>query len=374
MRRRRICFVTGTRAEFGLMQTTLRAIAAHPALSLQIIATGMHLDPAHGAGLRSIREQGWTIDAVVAWPRGGDSDLTQRATSTGNAVAKMAVQFKKLQSDVVLVVGDRVEAFAGATAGQLSGRIVAHVHGGDRAAGQVDDCLRHAISKMAHVHFPATTLSRKRLVRMGEDPWRIFSCGSPGVDGIVDAVMTFEGAPTGAFALVVYHPVDPDDRIEERRMSDILREAVRPLGRAVVIYPNNDPGSAGVRRAIERRGDDARFVVRRDVPRGQFLGLMRDAAFMIGNSSSGIIEAASFGLPVIDAGERQQGREHGTNVMHVGNEPAAIARSVARLSADQFRRYPKRNVYGGQNVGTKIANALADLVIDSRLRQKLIAY
>ena len=369
--RRKICFVTGTRAEFGLTQSTLRAIAAHPALSLQLMVTGMHLDSVHGAGLKTIRQQGWCVDAVVPWKT--REGLTNRAIATGTAIAGIARQLEKLGTDIVLVVGDRVEAFAAAAAGQLSGKIVAHVHGGDRAAGQVDDSLRHAIAKLAQVHFPATTLSRKRLIRMGEDVWRIHSCGSPGIDGIV-ADARAAARSKEEFALIVYHPVCDDDIVEARRMRMLINATLRVIPRAVIVYPNNDPGTVGVQGAIEQFRQDDRVRIERDVPRVQFLGLMRDAAFMIGNSSSGIIEAASFGTPVIDVGDRQLGREHGSNVSHVPHESLQLAERLQRLSAERFRRFPRRNIYGGQRTGEKIAAALAKLVIDQRLRQKLIAY
>src|SRR5205823_3026318 len=155
---RTICFVTGTRADFGLMQSTLRAIAAHPNLRLQIIATGMHLDPAHGRTIDQIGRDGFKVDATVPWKPAG-SNLTLLAQETGAATALLAAAYAKLNSDIILVVGDRVEAFAAATAAHLSGKILAHVHGGDRAQGQVDDTLRHAITKLAHIHFPATKQS-----------------------------------------------------------------------------------------------------------------------------------------------------------------------------------------------------------------------
>src|SRR6185437_6526184 len=160
---RRVCYVTGTRAEFGLMQSTLRAIVHHPLLQLQLIVTGMHLDRSRGRSVDAIRRE-WKFDAIVPWPR-GSGDETANAIATGKATAHMAALFEKLNTDVVLVAGDRVEPFAAATAGHLSGRLVAHVHGGDRALGLVDDSLRHAITKLAHVHFPATKLSADRIER-----------------------------------------------------------------------------------------------------------------------------------------------------------------------------------------------------------------
>ncbi len=189
--KRRICFVTGTRAEFGLMQSVLRAIDSHPSLELQIVATGMHLDRRHG---RTIDSLGRKIHAIVPW-RSKTGSPIETAQSTGHAITHLAATFDRLKSDIVLVVGDRVEAFAAASAAHIGGKIVAHIHGGDRALGQVDDSLRHAITKLAHLHFAATKQSARRIKKLGEDDWRIFPVGAPGIDGILDQLPPSPGTP-----------------------------------------------------------------------------------------------------------------------------------------------------------------------------------
>jgi len=373
--KRRVCFVTGTRAEFGLMRTTLEAIRDHPKLELQIACTGMHLDPTHGRTVDTVRAEGWTVDAEVPWaPSGGCRART--AAATGLATAELAGVFERLRTDVVLVVGDRVEPFAAATAGHIAGKIVAHVHGGDRALGQVDDALRHAITKLAHVHFPATQRSAERLRRMGEESNRIVVAGSPGVDGIRCAAATGQGARRGRFALLVYHPTDPDVPLEHRRAA-MLARAVKAVGfeRVVVVYPNNDPGAAGVIRCWDQLNGDPRWDVRRDVRRPEFLALMRDAAVMVGNSSSGIIEAGSFGTPVVDVGPRQAGRERSGNVTNVPFDGAKIRSVLSGVWNDgRPRRSRAGNVYGGDGAGKRIADALARLTVNDRLSRKLVAY
>jgi len=382
---RRICFVTGTRAEFGLMRTALNAIDAHASLELQLVVTGMHFDRRRGRSLDQINAEGWLerhAHALVPWRPMGEEPATV-AAATGRAVTGIAKAISNLKSQVLLVVGDRVEAFAGAAAGHIAGAIVAHIHGGDRALGQVDDSLRHAITKLSHVHFPATLESAKRIERLGEERRRIHRVGSPGVDGIAAAA-----APAAAvrqrlplveprrFALVVLHPTDADPDVEAGRAKMILR-AVRGSGvdRAVIVYPNNDPGSAGIIRCWEAEADAARESVLRDVPRGLFLALLRDAAMLVGNSSSGIIEAASFGTAVIDVGPRQLGRERSENVTNVPFAPAALSRALRRVWNDgRPVRYPRKNVYGGDGAGRRMADALAKLVIDDDWRRKLITY
>jgi len=372
--KRRICFVTGTRAEFGLMRTVLRAIERHPKLHLQIVATGMHLDRKHG---RSIAEIG--ADAVVNWPANSGRRPAINAVNTGRAIAELARAFERLGTDMVLVVGDRVEAFAAAAAGHLSHIPVAHIHGGDRALGQIDDSLRHAITKLAHVHFPATPQSAKRIQRLGEQSWRIHCVGSPGIDGIRQCAATwtqvrreFPKLRRRDFALLVLHPVSASASTEKRNAEIVLGAIQRSgLKQVVIIYPNNDPGSSGIIDCWEKHRRDEGLIIRRDLPRPIFLGLLRNAAVLVGNSSSGIIEAEAFGTRVIDIGPRQTGRQRGPNVAHCDYSPAAISRQLKKLAIRATRR---RRIYGGQGAGAAIARILSRLKIDSRLIKKLIRY
>jgi len=393
-RTRQVCFVTGTHAEFGLMRPVLDAIRNEPKLGLQVIATGMHLDADHGDGLESIRQEGISISRVVPWESQGRQGRIALARSTALASAGLAEAFGELHSDIVLVTGDRVEAFAAASAAHLSGLPVAHVHGGDRAAGQVDDCLRHAITKLAHVHFPATKTSAGRIYKLGEDRWRIHRAGSPGLDGIADAAAASEQVEQWLgrlkprrFALVILHPADCDEAVERKR-AELMLKAIStvPFQQIVIIYPNNDPGGRGIMACwdeLDRRSrpvlppgnGDGRYRLRRDLPRQIFLGLLRDAAVLIGNSSSGIIEAASFGTPVLDIGPRQKGRERGNNVIQVPYNASRITEELLKIwNHGRPRRCRSGNIYGGDGAGHTIARVLSRLAIDSRLLRKLIRY
>jgi UDP-N-acetylglucosamine 2-epimerase (non-hydrolysing)/GDP/UDP-N,N'-diacetylbacillosamine 2-epimerase (hydrolysing) len=389
---RTICFVTGTRAEFGLMASTLRAIQAESGLRLQIIATGMHLDRAHGRSIEQIQREGFTVDATVPWKPAKD-DLAALARQTGLATAKLAAAFAELNPDVVLVVGDRVEAFAAATAAHLSGKVVAHVHGGDRALGQVDDALRHAITKLAHVHFPATAQSAERIAKLGEDDWRIEQVGSPGLDGIgadawplaqslshvnqsIPVGRHVDVQEVGRYALLILHPTSADDAAERYRAKLLLNETrLTGFDHVVIVAPNNDPGCAGIVRAWEDQKGRPGVLYVRDLPRPAFLGLLRDAAVLVGNSSSGIIEAASFGTPVVDVGPRQAGRERGANVTSVDFTQGAIRDALAQIWNDgRPKRYPAHNPYGAGDTAGRIARALATVPINDKLRRKLISY
>jgi UDP-hydrolysing UDP-N-acetyl-D-glucosamine 2-epimerase len=371
-RKRRVCFVTGTRAEFGLMESTLAAIRKHPKLELQIIATGMHLDRRHG---RSIESIGFPVDATIPW-RAAKGGLTELAASTGRAITGLASVLDRLKSDIVLVVGDRVEAFAGASAGHLSGHIVAHVHGGDRALGQVDDSLRHAITKLSHIHFAATKQSAARILKLGEDAWRIFDVGAPGIDGITGYQPVRHGLVARDTALLALHPIESNESAEHRRAGLVLRCVQRiPFSQIMIIHPNNDPGSRGIARCWDEHAGDPRLQIHRNLDRGEFLRLLGAAAVLVGNSSSGIIEAASFGTHVIDIGPRQLGRERSANVTNVPYRKAPLIAALKRIwSNGRPKRFTGTNVYGGQGVGKKIAQVLSSITLSDRLRRKLIAY
>ena len=365
LQRRRIAYVTGTRAEFGLMQTALAAIRSHADLQLQLVVTGMHLSRAHGRTIDGIRKAGWAVDATVPWPGDG-------ASVVGRAISGFAGVFEKLDPDVVLVCGDRVEPFAAATAAHLGGRIVAHVHGGDRAQGQVDDTLRHVMTKLSHLHFPATAQSAARIFALGEDRFRIRRAGTPGLDGIAQYRV---GSAARQNVVVVLHP-DTIDESEQCRRASMILPALGAAGieRGVIIAPNNDPGWRGIAAAWAAISDP-QWPVHADLPRESFLRHLANAALLIGNSSSGIIEAASLGTPVINLGDRQKGRERSANVIDVPWNAAAIRRTIATIwSGGRPRPFTGRNVYGGGDAGPKIAAVLADVAVDDRLRTKLIRY
>jgi UDP-hydrolysing UDP-N-acetyl-D-glucosamine 2-epimerase len=386
-RQRTIAFVTGTRAEFGLMHTVLAAIKKHPRLNLQIIATGMHLDPAHGNTLASIQSAGYSVNTIIPWEADSGRDRITNARNTGRAIAALADAYQDLQPDIVLIVGDRVEAFAAASSAHIAGIPVAHVHGGDRAAGQVDDALRHAITKLSHIHFPATRQSQKRIHHLGEENWRITRAGSPGLDGIIKEAATHRQIQSKVgkltkhkFALIVLHPADTDEAIEHNRAKLVLdATACIPFEQIVIVYPNNDPGSSGIMRCWEAVAEKAfnsnRLRIHRDLPRDVFLGLMREAAMLIGNSSSGIIEAASFGTPVVDIGARQKGRERGPNVTDVPYTKAGFTAVLKKLwNNGRPKRFKSENIYGGDGAGRIIAGKLASVPLNDRLLHKLIRY
>ncbi|MCC7408557.1 MAG: UDP-N-acetylglucosamine 2-epimerase (hydrolyzing) [Phycisphaeraceae bacterium] len=351
-RKRVITVVTGSRAEFGLLEPVMRAIGGHPRLSLKTIVTGMHWTT---TSWRDVGAAGFAIDARVRMQRRGQVGYAADVLSLSRGVAGIGRAIARIKPDVVLVLGDRIEALAGALAASIGGVRLGHVHGGDRAEGVADEAIRHAISKLAHLHFAATPGSGRRLIRMGEDSARVHVVGSPAVDGLGPWL---EFVPWRRQKLVILqHPVGRSDKEEERAMRATL--AVAMDYPCVVMAPNADPGSAGIRRAIQR----SRLSMVEHLPRPEFLDLLTSAGAIVGNSSAGLIEAAALRLPCVNVGPRQNGREKPANVIDADYGEDSVRRAVQRaLKLDLHRM---RHPYGDGQTGPRIAKLLARIDLDA---------
>lgn len=376
---RHVCYVSGTRADFGLMRRALEAIHAAEGLELSIVATGMHLDERYGMTLREIEVAGLPVAARIAMEPNGPSTGAAMARDVSRMLAGMVDAFERLRPDMVLLLGDRGEMLAGAIAALHLNIPVAHVHGGERS-GTIDESVRHAISKLSHFHFAATGQSRERLVRMGEMPERVFVTGAPGLDGIVQDASTARAdlladlqldaaRPVGLF---VFHPVVQEAAQAGAIATTILDGLLRKGIQVLALRPNSDAGSAAVCAALDQRRDHADVRVITHMPRPTFLSWMACADFMIGNSSAGIIEAASFGLPVINVGSRQNLRERNANVVDVEARPAVLDETLDRVLRQG--RLPSRNVYGDGQAASRIVQLLKTLPLDPSVLSKVNAY
>jgi UDP-hydrolysing UDP-N-acetyl-D-glucosamine 2-epimerase len=354
-----IAVVTGSRAEFGLLEPVLHAIRAERTLRLRVVAAGAHL----AAGTwRDIEAAGFTIAARVPMQRRGESGRDADMAALGRGVSGFARLWARWKPDVVLLLGDRIEPLAAAAAASVGGIRVAHVHGGDRAEGVADDAMRHAISKLAHLHFPATVASRARLIRMGEDPAVIFQVGSPAVDGLGRV----EPACGGPELIVMQHPLGAADDQERTWMAATLR-ATAGYPR-LVMAPNADPGSAGIRAALRA----ARVPAVEHLPRERFLALLAGARALVGNSSAGLIEAAALRVPAVNIGPRQAGRETAGNVVACGYGAAAVKAALRR--ALQLKRAGLRQPYGGGHAGERMARVLAGIDLERVMVRKRNSY
>lgn len=360
---RKICYVSGTRADFGLMRETLAAVHAHPALALSIVVTGMHLLPEFGNTVADIERAGLPIACRVPVEMTPASGATM-ARNIGRMLVAFVDAFESIGPDVVMLLGDRGEMLAGALAAIHLNIPIVHIHGGERS-GTVDEPVRHAISKLSHFHFTATEDAAARLRKMGERADNIVVTGAPGLDGLTGLVCSdraqlcreagFAGA--APVALMVYHPV-LQEAASAGADTDAIIDALLARGvRIVALMPNADAGSDAVRAALARRQGQPGICLLTHLPRDQFVSWMAHADLMIGNSSAGIIEAASFGTPVINIGSRQGLRERNNNVVDADPSAASIGAALGAVLARG--RLAPHNLYGDGRSAERIVAFLA---------------
>ena len=375
---RRVIYLTGTRADFGLMESTLQRIAATPGLALQVAVTGMHLSQAHGNTVQEVRASGLPICAEIPLDMHTRSGASM-ALGIADCLRGVTVLLAREKPDFLLLLGDRGEMLAGAIAALHLGVPCVHIHGGERS-GTVDEPVRQAISKLSSYHFVATAGSRERLLRMGEDESRIFVTGAPGLDGLQQlgamerqAYLRELGLDADArFLLAVFHPV-VQQAAQARAQTDALLQAVRRIGLPVVwLDPNADAGSPGIMAALDDAALPTGSRRLQHLPRSLFAAALRHCEVLAGNSSAGIIEAASFGTPVVNIGDRQRLRERNANVIDAAAEADAIEAGLR--AALGHGRWPCDNLWGEGVAGERIAALLASLPVGAQLLEKVNNY
>ncbi len=377
---RSIAIVTGSRAEYGHYKSILTAIMRTSDLALRLIVCGMHLEPAFGRTADAIEADGFPIsDRIETWT-GADSPEAI-AGSISRGVAGFAKAFANLRPDVLLLLGDRYDMLAAAVAALPFTLPIAHVHGGELTEGLIDEAIRHSLTKMSHLHFVANSIYRDRVVQMGEHPDRVFVSGGPGIDLIYTTSPTppaalerqlglgFNPAPL----LVTFHPVTLEYR-ETAAQMEALTSALASVDRPIVFtYPNADTEASTVVKAIEafRASHDNTGVVK-DLRTADYFGMMAVSVAMVGNSSSGIIEAPSFGLPVVNIGSRQRGRLRAANVIDCEPQSDAILTAIKRAVSPDFRVSLKGlvNPYGDGHAAERIVGVLRKVPLDGDLVKK----
>lgn len=380
---RKIAVITGTRAEYGIYFPVLTAIKKSSKLDLSLIVTGMHLSDKFGHTVDEIKKDGFTIDANIPLELSEDSGASM-ARDVGVCILGLTDAFEKIKPDILLVLGDRGEMLATAIAGIYMNIPVAHLHGGE-VSGTVDESVRHAITKLSHIHFPATDESAKRIQKLGEDEFRIHVVGAPALDTILSETFVpkkeigkrFDLDMKEPIILVVQHPVTTELDDVERQIRETM-DAVVELGeQTVVIYPNADAGGRKIIEIIEQYKDYAFIRIFKNLRHVDYLSLMRSADVMVGNSSSGIIEALSFSLPVVNIGTRQIGRQRGQNVIDVDYDKYEIIKAIkVGLYDEDFKNKVNKGIspYGNGHAGAKVAEILESIDVTSVLLQKMIAY
>jgi len=347
---------------------------------LQLVATGTHLSPEFGLTYRIIEADGYQISDKVEILLSGDSEVAI-STSIGLAVIKFASVFEKRRPDIVLVLGDRFESLAAATAAMVARIPIAHIGGGQGTEGAIDEAIRHSLTKMSHLHFASTDQYRDRIVQLGEQPDRVFVTGSPSVDGIND-MHSFKPDELGyelgldltsPFCLVVYHPVTLEDFSAGWQMDQLL-EALNRFDRSCVfIMPNADTGGRTIFRKIEEFVETRQHcTVFTNLDRNKYLNLMALASIMVGNSSSGILESPSFRLPVVNIGDRQRGRTRAANIIDCGYTENSIADAIKQAADPSFVEslVNLQNPHGDGQASPRIVDILENANLGEELLKK----
>lgn len=368
---RKICVVTGTRAEFGLLRWLMQEVQATPGLELQVLATGMHLSPEFGLTYREIEQAGFTLDAKVEMLLSADT-ATAVTKSMGLGLIGFADAYARMAPDLIVLLGDRFEIFAAAAAALIAGIPVAHLHGGETTEGAFDEALRHSITKMAHLHFVAAEDYRRRVIQLGEQPERVFLVGGLGIDAIqrltllerdaLEASLDFKLGPRNL--LVTFHPVTLEGQSSAQQMAELLA-ALGELKDTHLIFtmPNADTGGrelAGMVDAFVATHPNARVYA--SLGQLRYLSCMKLVDGVVGNSSSGLAEAPSMGVGTVNIGDRQKGRLQAASVIDCPPERDAIFDAIQRLYAPDFRgALPTvSNPYGDGGASAKIVQIIKD--------------
>ena len=381
--RRKIAVITGTRADYGIFFHVLKEIEKHEKLDLKLIACGMHLCPEYGMTINEIEKDGFVVSDKFETILASDTGAAM-AKSIGLSIISMAQSFDRIKPDLVLILGDRGEMLAAATAAIHMNIPVAHIHGGE-VTGTVDESVRHAITKLSHIHFPANEDSKQRILKLGEKEENIYVVGAPGLDYIKKTQYLSRKEMLERFKLeddkiflLTQHPVTTERDMVEWQIRETLDAIVEIGCQTIVSYPNSDNGGREIIKVIEEYRSKYPFLkVFRNLSQVEYLSFLKIAEVMIGNSSSGIIEAPSFKLPVVNIGSRQDGRLRACNIIDIPYGKEAVKTGINKAINDE--RFKKEleyctNPYGDGNASGKIARILSEIKLDRELIQKRITY
>jgi len=372
--KKKICVVVASRANYARIKTAMHAIREHPSLELQLVVGASALLERFGSSINVIERDGFEPDAQIRFIIEGENPTTM-AKSTGLGLLELSTAFENLEPDVVVTVADRFETIATAIAAAYMNIPVAHTQGGE-VSGSIDESVRHAVTKLSHIHFPATELSASRVIAMGEDPGAVFNVGCPSIDLVAQtdlgdsetALAEFVGHtgvgtpvdPAKPFVLMMQHPVTTEYGHGFEQVNATLDAVASMDMQALVFWPNVDAGSEDVAKGIRQfreKGLANGFHFFRHLPAEVFARLLKHCAVMVGNSSSSLREGAYLGTPALTVGTRQHNRECGHNVMRVGHDTAEIAEAMRRQI--EHGRYEPDHMFGDGTAGRQIADILA---------------
>lgn len=330
---KRILFVTGTRADFGKLKSLIKILDNHPGFEVSIFVTGMHMQNLYGSTYLEVERCGCkNIFKFLNHTSEATMDLTLSKTIDG-----LSTYLKENPVDLIVVHGDRVEALAGAITGSLNNILVAHIEGGE-LSGTIDELIRHAVSKLSHIHFVANDRARCRLIQMGEQEASVFVIGSPDMDVMfsnelptLETVKKYYEIPFETYAIVMYHPVTTEYERTAFHVNQLVDALLKDIHNYVVIYPNNDLGSHLILEAYERFKTHLRFRLIPSMRFEYFLSLLNNARFIVGNSSAGVREAPAYGIPCINIGSRQQNRACSSFIYNFPEDTEQILKGIAGI-------------------------------------------
>jgi UDP-hydrolysing UDP-N-acetyl-D-glucosamine 2-epimerase len=377
--RRTIAVVTTSRADYSHLYWVLRDLEAHPDVDLKLIVLAAHLSPEFGATVGEIERDGFPIASRIECLLSSDSDVGM-AKTLGLAILGLTDALAQMRPDLLLLIADRYEMLAPASVALTLRIPVAHIEGGEISEGAIDDAVRNALTKMAHIHFTSTDLARARVISMGEESWRVHRAGAPSLDHIRRSTLLTRAELEKALELlladdvtvVAYHPVTIFKHTTAE--ADAVFAALESLsGQIIFCYPNADAGShelmARIRAFCATRLDAHLFINLASIT---YWSLLREASVLMGNSSSGIMEAASFGLPVVNVGMRQQGRERGPNILDAEATVESILAQVDKSRQPAFREslQSMKNIYGDGHAAERIVGVLTSVPLESLLHKR----
>lgn len=383
MSKRKIAVITGSRAEYGLLYWIIKMIQDDPKLELQLIVTGMHLSSRFGLTVKQIEKDRFPIAEKVKIPLSLDTEEAI-AISMGLGMAGFAKAYSRLKPDIIVVLGDRFEIHAAVSAAVPFRIPVAHIHGGESTEGVFDEQLRHAITKMSHIHFASASLYRQRIIQMGENPEFVFCYGTPAIDNIKRLKFLDRAELSGALGIpynkklgvVTYHPVTLESGTSASQIEELLK-AIKNINNIhwVFTFSNADTGGKIIIEKIKRyvSKNPERATLRGSLGQQKYLSLLKNASLIVGNSSSGLLEAPSLLLPVVNIGDRQKGRMRPTNVIDVKRcKNQSISKAIRKALSARFRRSLKglKNPYGRGGVSEKIVEKLKNIPLTEEIVKK----
>jgi UDP-hydrolysing UDP-N-acetyl-D-glucosamine 2-epimerase len=374
---RTVGVVTVARSDYGIYRPLLRELAVRHGVELQLYAGGMHPRERFGSTIDEVEGDGFPITARLDFLDDDGSQLGV-AAALGRGVVAFAEAFAAKRPDLLVVLGDRFEMLAAGIAALPLTIPLAHLHGGETTEGAIDESMRHALTKLSHLHFASIDTYARRIVQLGEEPWRVVTCGALALDAIRehtpldDVALAERGVRLrGPTLLVTFHPVTLEAGSTMQQLEAVLAAVDASGLDAVLTYPNADAGHEKIAERLEGFADDDRFTLVRSLGADAYYTLLGHVVAMVGNSSSGIIEAASFHLPVVDVGSRQRGRVRPANVLHAA-EVDAIGDALQHALSEEFRAdlATLENPYGDGRAAPRIADALVSVPLDNRLLVK----